>query len=139
MRVHPLFRQVGLVLALTTVGAVATAAFHPRRPAWYLVMEAGENAVTESAVRERWNGDVQWVDSRPAKAYQKRHRDGAILLNEEEWNDLLSPQVFDQLVSAGKPIVVYCDGSRCERSKAVAEKLQGIGLPEVYYLQGGWR
>lgn len=139
MRLQPLFREIGLVLAFTALGAAATAAFHPRRPAWYLVVEVGENAVTEKMVQERWKGEVQWVDSRPAKAFEKRHRQGAILLNEEEWNDLLSPPVFEQLASGGKPIVVYCDGSRCERSKAVAEKLRGIGLPEVYYLQGGWR
>lgn len=138
MAAHPLFLQVLLILGLTILGGVATRAFHPRSPAWYLVVEVGEDAVTEKMVQERWQGDVLWVDARPAKAYQKRHREGAISLNEEQWNDLLYEH-FDRLASAGKPIVVYCDGSRCDKSKTVAEKLRMLGIPRVFYLQGGRR
>lgn len=138
MAAKQLVREVALVLGITLAGAVAVKALHPRSPAWFLVVEIGENAVTEKGVQERWNGEVLWVDARPAAAFQKRHREGAILLNEEGWNELLSDQ-FNTLASADKPIVVYCDGARCEKSRTVAEKLRALGIPEVYYLQGGWR
>lgn len=132
------FQQVALLLCLSAAGGALTKAFHPRSPAWYLIPDTGEFAVTEAAVRERWNGEVLWVDARSAKAYQKRHREGAVPLNEEQWNDLLGEH-FNTLASAGKPLVVYCDGTRCQKSKAVAEKLRNLGIPDVFYLSGGWR
>lgn len=131
-------RETAIVLLLTLVAGAATKAFHPRSPAWYFVLEVGDDAVTEQMVQERWMGDVLWVDARPSKMYEKRHREGALLLNEEQWNDLLYEH-FDKLASAGKPIIVYCDGTHCAKSKAVAEKLRGLGLPDVFYLAGGWR
>ncbi|MEM7601693.1 MAG: rhodanese-like domain-containing protein, partial [Verrucomicrobiota bacterium] len=78
-------------------------------------------------------------DARDRAKFEKGHQEGAILLNEEEWNAIIYEQ-FETFATLEKPLVVYCDGSRCEKSKAVADRLtQELGLPEVYFLFGGWK
>lgn len=127
------------LLALSTGLAAATAWLHPRAPAWYL-----------SATQDRWDitvnqvaalgPDVLWVDARPQADYEAGHVAGAILLNQEDWgNQLFDHQ--DRLQAAiGRPVVVYCDGSGCERSHDIAGRLRELlGLDPVHVLRGDWR
>ena len=131
-------REVGLLLALALLAAAGTKAFHPLAPAWYLQPDADEYALTLTSLRQRWDlGEVIWIDARGEAAFEGGHYPGAIRLTREEWNQLLY-QHFDTLAASPGPVIVYCDGSRCAKSKEVALALRDLGIPEVYYLRGGW-
>lgn len=136
-------RQVVLILACATVAAGLSAAFHPRRPPWFEVVDPA---------RERWEIDVErarellvqgpvvWIDARPRADFDKDHLPGALLLNSEEWGDLMFENQ-DALRSAfDQPVIVYCDGSGCERSADIAQRLRELlGLDPVYVLKGPWQ
>ena len=136
-----MIKEILIILVISAAAAGATKWLHPKAPALYLQNEPlEENQVTLEIVEERWKGEVLWVDARTRKEYEKSHRDGAILLNEEDWADLMWDN-RDKLENIGeKPVVVYCDGSTCERSHRIAEMLrQNVALEDVYVLRGDWR
>ena len=76
------------------------------------------------------NSGYVFVDVRSGFEYQDGHIEGAILMPLSEINDRLSELPMD------KPIVVYCNGSSCNRSRAAAEILINNGFTEVYDLGG---
>jgi len=130
-------RDVALLLAITVIAGAITKAAHPGAPGWYLQPETDEHAVTRADVRERWKDEVLWIDARSAEVYEAGHQPGALRLAPDEWNALL-PDVFEQIASSDRVIVVYCDGKKCGKSKEIANKLRDVGVPEVYHLLGGW-
>ena len=84
-----------------------------------------------------WGEHVLWVDARSRKKYDARHIPGAVLLNEDEWEQCIS--AFLDAWDPAKTIVVYCDGGKCDASQAVAARLRGeLQLESVYILKGGW-
>lgn len=137
-----MLREIVIITTLAAIGAVASALFHPKAPAWYRVETASRwDVMVEDIPRLFPNADeILWVDARPESVFQKGHVEGAILLNEGRWGE----QVFehqDRLQAAiGKPVIVYCDGDGCEKSKEIAERLrQTVHLDPVYVLKGDWR
>jgi len=131
--------QALVLLALSASVAAATAWLHPRAPAWFL---------TETA--DRWDlpveevvglgDDILWIDARKESEFAAGHFPGAILLNDERWGDLLFEHQDRLQAAVGKPVVIYCDGSGCERSRHVAERLRELlGMEPVYVLRGDWR
>jgi rhodanese-related sulfurtransferase len=136
-----LLRCVGETLLLGSAALVAGLAaklVHPGAPAWFVNPETDEHAVTRAEVRERWSDEVLWVDARSRAAFEAGHASGALRLALEEWDALLFDH-FDSLASAERPIVVYCDGAKCGKSKEVAAKLRDLGIPDAHYLVGGWQ
>jgi len=136
-------RQIGIILSLSLAAAVLSAFFHPKRPAWYFV-ESSENLLWkisfEDAQTLAETEDVLWVDARPRAKFEEAHMPGAILLNDDEWGDLMF-QNMDTLQSAmSRPVIVYCDGTRCAKSNDVATQLRELlGLEPVYVLKGDWK
>lgn len=133
-------RQVAILLLISAVAALAVeGGFRVFGGTWRLTETppADPYEVTMAMIQEQWNGDVLWVDSRNQEHFDEGHQEGALHLSQESWNDQLF-QNFETLTSAGKPIVVYCDAAACELSKKVAEDLRNAGLPDVYFLKGGW-
>ena len=91
--------------------------------------------VRAGTVRE-WGEAVQWVDARSRGKYQQGHIAGAILLNEDEWGELVGP--FLDAWDADKHLVIYCDGGTCEASQRVAERIRGdLKIGGVSVLKGG--
>jgi rhodanese-related sulfurtransferase len=131
-------------LALSALAAAATYALHPKRPALYFEDEPlAEGEVRWSDVAVRWgsHGAVVWVDAREREKFEAGHLEGAVLLNEVEWWELLEANVETVLeaATAGRPVVVYCGTQACEASKKIATRLRDeVGVPEVYVLKGGW-
>jgi rhodanese-related sulfurtransferase len=127
-------RQALLILLAALLPASLTAAFHPRRPPWSPDQLApGEETLSTVMA---WDGNVLWVDARPADEYEAGHVPAAILLNLEGW-DRLFPQFLDRW-SSEKKVVVYCSAASCELSREVAERLRKNGIPSVFVLKGGW-
>jgi rhodanese-related sulfurtransferase len=130
-------RDVLVLVVLTLVAGAITKVAHPAAPAWYLQPEADPYAISRADVQSRWHDDVLWIDARAQEVYDQGHQPGALRLPPDEWQQLL-PDLFEQITSASKPIVVYCDGQKCGKSKEVSERLRAIGVADVYHLIGGW-
>lgn len=133
-------KQASLLLAFTLLAAVAAHFLHPRAPVWFLEDEPpASGEVTLEHIREKWHGDVLWVDARTRGQYEAAHIPGALLLNEQEADALLFDH-FAKLQDNRKPIVVYCDAHACQSSRKMAaylrERLPGA---QVVVLRGGWK
>ena len=76
------------------------------------------------------NDNYIFVDVRTVSEYEGGHIEGAILMPLSEIGDRLSELPMD------RPIVVYCNGSSCNRSGAAAAILVNNGFTEVYDLGG---
>lgn len=126
------------LLAIVSVAAfLATANFvlNPNRPA------AAGGALQEGEIRlkdaEASRSPVLWIDARSSPEFDQGHIPGAVLLNEDHWDDLL-PAVLEAWMP-GRPLVVYCGSEGCRASHEVAERLRvEAGLPDVHVLKGGW-
>jgi rhodanese-related sulfurtransferase len=78
-----------------------------------------------------------WVDARPDDDFANDHIPGALLLNEDRWNELL-PQ-FLAAWTPGKKIIVYCSSLSCNASREVARRLRKEAqVSDVFVLEGGW-
>ena len=132
--------EASVIVALASVAGGLTKLWHPRAPAWYQSSEPlAQNEVTLDQIEEGWGGKVIWIDARQRSEYEKGHHPGALLLNEEEWADLLWSHA-EILQSGDKPAIVYCAGQACAASRKVAQRLrESMGMEEVYYLRGGWK
>ena len=127
-----ILRHWVILLALTVVAGAFSEA------KWRLLRATPDpNEVTVDQVEERWNNEVVWIDARTPSEYEAGHVFGAVNLSQSAWNDQLFVH-YDNLASARKPILIYCDAAACQLSKKVAEDLRGIGISEVYHLKGGW-
>lgn len=135
--------QIALILGLTLVAATLSAFFHPKRPAWYFVespdvvrWQISPEKAKELAATE----DVLWVDARSREKFEEEHLPDAILLNADEWGDLMFEHMDALQTAMDRPVVVYCDGTRCAKSQEVASQLRELlGLEPVYILKGDWR
>ncbi|MCC7205586.1 MAG: rhodanese-like domain-containing protein [Phycisphaeraceae bacterium] len=79
-----------------------------------------------------------WIDARSEAAYAQQHIPGAILLNEDQWDELF-PAFFARW-QPGLEVVVYCDSSLCDASYQVAERLRkDLHSDRVHVLHGGWQ
>ena len=137
------WKQAAIILALAAVAGVASAVFHPLRPPWYMVASADQmrwGISLEEARKIIAAGEVVWIYSRSRANYEADHLSGAILLNPEEWGELLFKNQDSFQSMLDRPVIVYCDGDACTRSEDVARRLRELmGLDPVYILQGEWR
>lgn len=132
-------REIGLILVVVSVAAGFTIFVHPKAPPFYQLSPPVENEATVEEVRQMGH-PVVWIDARSEQDFEKGHIEGALLLNQEHWAELLwkHKEVIEGI--EGTPVVVYCDGERCRRSSEVAERLRAeMGLAPVFVLKGDWR
>ncbi|EIP96765.1 Rhodanese-related sulfurtransferase [Opitutaceae bacterium TAV1] len=146
-------RVTGKAVALIVVAmlpAALSAWLHPRVPVW---PSAERLAVAEAEAREGEIGlaelkaaafygqsqsHVLWVDARKAEAFAAAHIPGAINLNEDTWESLL--EGFVEAWDGAAPVVVYCDSTECDSSRAVAARIRHeFGATRVFTLKGGWQ
>ena len=123
-----LFALLGLALLPAIVAGVLQLQSHKPDPV----------PMVEAAKVRTWGDRVLWVDARPRQDFEKGHIEGAVLLNEDEWNGLVAN--FLNEWDPDKPIVVYCEGGGCQASKSVANRLlTELQLENVHVLKGGWK
>lgn len=90
-------------------------------------------------IEERWKGDVLWIDARPQEQYDAGHVPGALLLNEQKFEEQLVTYL-DVLQTNKKPIILYCSAAKCEASRKVLEHLkQVLPIENAFILKGGWQ
>ncbi len=77
------------------------------------------------------------MDARTGQRYAQGHIAGALLLNNESWDDLV-PKFLDAW-DPDKKVVVYCDGGGCDAAEEIAGRMRReLQLHDVYVLKGGW-
>ena len=129
----PLARQIALLLALAAIPAGASALVCWKRGQWDAFID---HSVPLSEIVAA-SQPVLWVDARSKVEYAVAHIPGALLLNEDDWDDLL-PKVLETW-QPGNVVVVYCSSQSCHTSEEVAQRLsKEVGLPGVQFLRGGW-
>lgn len=130
-----LVRQALILFALAFLPGIGQAIYFRDKVSWQSPVPASE-MVTVARARA-WGGNAIWVDARPDVEFEREHVPGAVLLNEDRWNELL-PQ-FLATWSPGKRVVVYCSSQSCNASREVARRLRDEAqLKNVFVLQGGW-
>jgi rhodanese-related sulfurtransferase len=128
-------KQAVLLVLLAFVPAIGQAIYFRDKVSWQTPVPASE-MVTVAQARE-WGDNATWIDARPAEEFAQDHVPGAMLLNEDHWNELL-PQ-FLVLWSPEKKIVVYCSTQNCNASREIAHRLRNEAqLKNVFVLEGGW-
>lgn len=128
-------RQALILFALAFLPGIGQAIYFRDKVSWQSPVPASE-MVTVARARA-WGGNAIWVDARPDVEFEREHVPGAVLLNEDRWNELL-PQ-FLATWSPGKRVVVYCSSQSCNASREVARRLRDEAqLKNVFVLQGGW-
>lgn len=136
-------KQIAAILGISLLAAIISAAVHPQRPPFFQVESAETlrwQIDVEKAKQLAAGGDVLWVDARTREKFEEAHIEGSILLNIDEWGDLMFQNMDALQAALGKPVVVYCDGTRCKKSKDVSARLRELlGLDPVYVLKGDWR
>jgi rhodanese-related sulfurtransferase len=128
-------RQLALLIALALLPAAGEAIYFREKISWQSPDLPSESVDVDLA--KSWGDQAIWVDSRPENEFEQDHVPGAILLNEDRWNELL-PQFLAQW-SPEKKIVVYCSTKSCNLAREVAKRLrEEAQLKDVFVLKGGW-
>lgn len=130
-----LVRQALILFALAFLPGIGQAIYFRDKVSWQSPVPASEMVTVAQA--RAWGGNAIWVDARPDLEFEREHVPGAVLLNEDRWNELL-PQ-FLATWSPEKRVVVYCSSQSCNASREVARRLRDEAqLKNVFVLQGGW-
>jgi rhodanese-related sulfurtransferase len=135
--VKALLRQSAALLALALLPAAVQALYLRDKIPWQSRVAESDLISVEAALG--WGANALWVDARPVEEFERDHIPGAVLLNEDRWNELL-PQFLGQQWSPEKKIVVYCSAASCNLAEDVARRLrEEAKLPnEIKILKGGW-
>jgi rhodanese-related sulfurtransferase len=133
--VKPLLRQSLLLIALAFLPGVGQALYYRDKVSWQTPVAASDLVSLEQA--RGWGDGAIWIDARPQEEFDREHVPGAMLLNEDRWNELL-PQMLATW-SPEKRVVVYCSSQSCGSSREIARRLrEEARLPNVFVLGGGW-
>jgi len=128
-------RQALLLAALAFIPGIGEAIYFRDKVSWQSPIPASEMVMQTQA--RAWGENTIWVDARPDAEFEREHIPGAVLLNEDRWNELV-PQ-FLATWSPEKRVVVYCSSQSCNASREVARRLRDEAqLKNVFVLQGGW-
>lgn len=129
-------RQAALLIALAFVPAIGQAIYFRAQVPWGSRLT--NDRVVDVDLARSWGDNALWVDARPDNEFGAGHVPGAILLNEDRWNELLPP--FLAQWSPDKKIVVYCSTKSCNLAEDVARRLrEEAKLPnDIRVLSGGW-
>jgi rhodanese-related sulfurtransferase len=135
--VKALLRQSVALLALALLPAAVQALYLRDKIPWQ--SRVAESDLVSVEVARGWGANALWVDARPDEEFERDHIPGAVLLNEDRWNELLSQFLATQW-SPEKKIVVYCSAASCNLAEDVARRLrEEAKLPnEIRILKGGW-
>jgi len=134
-------RQALILTTLALLPALGQAIYFRDKVSWQSRLSASEIVTVDQA--QSWGDNVMWVDARPAEEFEHDHIPGAILLNEDSWNELL-PQFLGQW-SPERRVVVYCSAQSCNAAAEVGRRLReeaqlkdNEGKNCVFVLEGGW-
>ncbi len=129
------FGQALLLIGLALLPAIGQGIYFRGNPALQAAPPDAHEVTLAQA--KSWGDTALWIDARPKEQFAKAHVPGALLLNEDDFDELL-PAVLAAW-SPERRIVVYCSRKSCGASHAIAERLRNDAqLQNVYVLPGGW-
>lgn len=136
-------KQLTVLIGVALLATVVSMVVHPKRPPWFRV-ESPEvlrwQIDTDKARSLIETGEVLLIDAREREKFEKGHLPSAILLNQQEWGDLMFTHMDRLQEAMRQTVIVYCDGTDCRKSREVARQLRElVGLDPVYVLKGDWR
>jgi rhodanese-related sulfurtransferase len=124
-----------LLCLLALLPAIGQAIYLRDKISWEGPIPPSEMATVDLA--KSWGYTVMWVDARPDTDFERDHVPGALLLNEDRWNELL-PQFLAQW-SPEKKVIVYCSAQSCNAALEVAHRLRDEAqIKDIFVLKGGW-
>lgn len=127
-------RMTWILLAAAAAGTIAYFG-HPELVARRAAGDTADEVAMESL--PSWANEALWIDARSHQAYETEHVPGALSLPAGEFDEY-APEVFAKWQD-GQPVIVYCDGTGCDASRQVAQRLRAeMGLGKTYFLKGGW-
>jgi rhodanese-related sulfurtransferase len=133
--VRSLLRQSLLLLGLAFLPAAGQALYLRDTVSRRSPIPASEMVTIADA--RGWGSNAIWIDARPEEEFAQDHIPGALLLNEDRWNELLPAMLAAW--SPEKRIIVYCSSESCGSSREVARRLRNDAqLKNVFVLEGGW-
>jgi rhodanese-related sulfurtransferase len=130
-------RQALILAAFSLLPGVGQAIYFRDKISWQSPIPPSEMVSVDRA--REWGDSTIWIDARPDDEFARDHVPGAILLNEDHWNELF-PQ-FSAAWSPEKRVIVYCSAQSCDLAREVAERLRKTTQPpmeNVFVLEGGW-
>lgn len=98
--------------------------------------EYGDVANLDWLVEHYEAGTALIVDARLRRQYREGHIPGAFHLEFGMFQSGM-PDVVD-ILRAGLPIIIYCDGGDCDASHKVKIMLERYGLDDLYVFTPGW-
>jgi len=130
-----LLRQALVLIIVALLPGIGEAIYFREKVSWHSPIPPSEMVTLTQA--RAWGENTIWVDARSDEEFAHGHVPGAILLNEDHWNDLVGP--FLATWSPDKKVVVYCSSQSCNASREVARRLRvEAQLKNVFVLEGGW-
>jgi len=128
-----LLKQSMALLVLSVVLGLVSYYLHPSAPKWD--EEKRWDIVLEKALA--YEGEMMWVDARGADDFNIEHIPNAIMLNEDDWDNLIEEFLYAYKMDS--QIVVYCSSVGCRKSHSVGQRLRDeYSIENVYVLEGGW-
>jgi rhodanese-related sulfurtransferase len=80
--------------------------------------------------------DILWVDARSKAKFESRHIPGALLLNQTEWESLVS-DFYDQW-QPGRRVVVYGEVDSDNGQEVASRLREESAIDNVWVLKGGY-
>lgn len=133
------FCQIGLVAAVTGVGAGVSWVLNPYEPPGSVVCDPTRIAADQICAADVPEGAL-WIDARSREEWQANGVEGSILWNFDAGEDAMEMEANAAMaLMDAQMAVVYCGSEACGTSRQVAEKVNDLGLgKEVKVLFGGW-
>ena len=82
------------------------------------------------------SGTVLFLDARMPLAYAAGHIPSALNVPVDAFEENYVKVV--SLLDSHAPIIAYCDGSECEQSQRLKDRLLQLGYTDVRILPNGW-
>ena len=96
---------------------------------------SGATTIDEKKAKELFESEVAFVDVRKDSDWDAGRIPGAIHLDLKK---NFTKESLAEEVSTGEQVVFYCNGEKCLRSSAAAEKAVQWGYSKVYYFRSGF-
>ena len=139
-----ILKQIGIILLAAAVLAAVSNLIHPRSIPWtqdwsYQVEErAQEEGIRIVSLAMARESDAVFIDARTEREFREGHIPDAVSVPLVTWEEHF--QMLVEQIDAGREMIVYCSGRRCDDALLLANNLQRLGADVALMVDGfeGW-
>ncbi|MBF0220435.1 MAG: rhodanese-like domain-containing protein [Gammaproteobacteria bacterium] len=95
----------------------------------------GTTAIDNAKAKQLFDEGVTFIDVRTQEGFDKGRIPDSILLDLKKG---FSKEALAAVVSPADPLVIYCQGPKCERAATAASNAVSWGYTKVYYYRDGF-